>query len=148
MTEQASAELTTEVVVKPAKKTKEEQSAKPVRQVKQKITLTAADPVVFVNELEGAILKGARVDSTEFPYIRSFPMRVGLYVEGPADKDDWLWKSTAHLNCYGIDVAQFSYTKEQLEELSWADFRKVCAAVGVKGRERDKMTKEYMEATE
>lgn len=140
MTEQAVAEATTTEVVKPTK------AAKKVKIVKQKITLFSADPMTLIAKLQEYILLGARVDPTEFTHLRTLPMRVGLYVEGPADKDDWLWKSDAYLNCFGIDVAEFTYDATTLEALEWADFRKVCAAQGVKGKERAKMTKEYLAA--
>lgn len=141
MTDQAAvAEATTTEVVKPTK------AAKKVSLVKQKMTLVSADPITLITKLEEYILAGARVDPTEYTHLRTLPMRISLFVEGPADKDNWLWKSDAYLNCYGIDVAEFTYTAETLEALEWADFRKVCAKVGVKGKERAKMTKEYLEA--
>ena len=143
MTEQATAEMTTTEVVKPAKAAKADKKAK---LVKQKITLFSADPLTLVAKLEEYILAGARVDPTEYASLRSLPMRVGLYVEGPADKDNWLWKNDAYLNCFGIDVAEFTYDAKALEALEWNDFRKVCNAVGVKGKERAKMTKEYLAA--
>jgi len=143
MTEQAAvAEATTTEVVKPTKAAK----ATSVKLVKQKITLYSADPMTLIAKLEEYILKGAKVDPTEFAHLRTLPMRIGLYVEGPADKDNWLWKNDAYLNCFGIDVAEFTYTAETLEALEWADFRKVCAGVGVKGKERAKMVKEYLAA--
>lgn len=143
MTEQAVAEVVTTEVVKPAKAAKAE---KKVKTVKQKISIFSADPITLMVKFQECILKGARVDPTEYMYLRSMPMRIGVYVEGPADKDDWMWKSDAWLNCFGIDVAEFTYDAKTLEDLSWEDFRKVCAAVGVKGRDRAKMTKEYLAA--
>jgi len=136
MTEQTTAE----VAVKTTK------AAKKVKIVKQRITLFSADPMTLITKLEEYILAGAKVDPNEFAHLRTLPMRIGLYVEGPADKDDWLWKNDAYLNCFGIDVAEFTYDAKALEELEWNDFRKVCAAVGVKGRDRAKMTKEYLAA--
>jgi hypothetical protein len=140
MIEQATAEVVTTSVVKPTK------AAKKVKLVKQKITLFSADPMTLIAKLEEYILAGAKVDPTEFTHLRTLPMRVGLYVEGPADKDDWLWKNDAYLNCFGIDVAEFTYDAKGLEALEWDDFRKVCAGVGVKGKERAKMTREYLAA--
>lgn len=146
MTEQSAvAQATTTEVVKPTKAAKKVETTE-VKLVKQKMTLFSADPMTMAAKLEEFILAGARVDPTEYANFRTLPMRVGLYVEGPADKDNWLWESNAYLNCYGIDVAEFTYTAETLEALEWTDFRKVCAAQGVKGRERDKMTKEYLAA--
>lgn len=140
MTEQATAEVVTTTVVKPTK------AAKKSKLVKQKITLYSADPMTLIAKLEEYILAGAKVDPNEFTHLRTLPMRIGLYVEGPADKDDWLWKNDAYLNCFGIDVAEFTYDAKTLEALEWDDFRKVCAGVGVKGKERAKMTKEYLAA--
>lgn len=140
MTEQATAEVVTTGVVKPTK------SAKKTKLVKQKITLFSADPMTLIAKLEEYILAGAKVDPTEFTHLRTLPMRIGLYVEGPADKDDWLWKNNAYLNCFGIDVSEFTYDAKSLEDLEWNDFRKVCSAVGVKGRDRAKMAKEYLAA--
>lgn len=37
------------------------------------------------------------------------------------------------------------WTKEQLDEMDWeTEFKAVCKAVGISGRSRDKMTKEYL----
>lgn len=37
------------------------------------------------------------------------------------------------------------WTKEQLDELDWeTEFKEVCKSVGISGRSRDKMTKEYL----
>jgi len=140
MTEQATAEVVTTAVVKPTK------ASKKTKNVKQKITLFSADPMILIAKLEECILAGAKVDPNEFPHLKTLPMRIGLYVEGPADKDDWLWKNDPYLNCFGIDVAEFTYDAKALEALEWNDFRKVCSAVGVKGRDRAKMTKEYLAA--
>lgn len=140
MTEQATAEVVTTSVVKPTR------AEKKSKLVKQKITLISADPITLIAKLEEYILAGARVDPNEYTFLRTLPMRIGLYVEGPADKDDWLWKNDAYLNCYGIDVAEFTYDAPGLEALEWDDFRKVCGAVGVRGKERAKMTKEYLAA--
>jgi hypothetical protein len=140
MTEEATAEVVTTSVVKPTK------PAKKTKLVKQKITLFSADPMTLIAKLEEYILAGAKVDPTEFTHLRTLPMRIGLYVEGPADKADWLWENDPYLNCYGIDVAEFTYDAAGLEALEWDDFRKVCAGVGVKGKERAKMTKEYLAA--
>lgn len=140
MTEQSTAEVVTTSVVKPTK------ASKKAKLVKQKVTLFSADPILLIAKLEELIHAGAKVDPTEYVSLKTLPMRIGLYVEGPADKDDWLWKSDAWLNCYGIDVAEFTYDSKGLDALDWEDFRKVCAGVGVKGRDRAKMTKEYLAA--
>lgn len=140
MTEQATAEVVTTSVVKPAK------ASKKTKLVKQKVTLFSADPMLLIAKLEELILAGAKVDPKEYVSLKTLPMRIGLYVEGPADKDDWLWKSDAWLNCYGVDIAEFTYDAKGLDALEWDDFRKVCAGVGVKGRDRAKMTKEYLAA--
>lgn len=36
------------------------------------------------------------------------------------------------------------WTKEQLEDLSWEALKRVCASVGLKGRDRNKLTREYL----
>ncbi len=37
------------------------------------------------------------------------------------------------------------FTKEQLDAMEWeSEFKEVCKAVGITGRSRDKMTKEYL----
>lgn len=140
MTEQATAEVVTTQMVKATK------AASKPKLVKQKVTLFSADPMTLIAKLEEYILAGAKVDPNEFAHLRTLPMRIGLYVEGPADKDDWLWKNDPYLNCFGIDVAEFTYDTPGLEALEWDDFRKVCGAVGVRGKERAKMTKEYLAA--
>lgn len=39
-------------------------------------------------------------------------------------------------------------TKESLDAMDFADFRNLCKTVGVKGRDRNQMTREYMKAKE
>ncbi|MOA02558.1 hypothetical protein D3C78_1220140 [compost metagenome] len=115
--------------------------------IEQKVTISSGDPVTFIAEFEKAILEGARFKEGSYPRISQFPPMVELCVEGPADSDDWLWKSTAYRNCYPVDIVAFKYTKVEMEAMDWEDFRKVCSGKGVKGRDRAKMLKEYLEAT-
>ena len=116
--------------------------------VRQKVMLHGTEPMQFILDLEEAIRNGARIDSDVYPRLAAFPHSVGLYVEGPADNSSWHWASTARLNCYPIPEVNLIYTEETIAELDWDTFREVVRAVGVKGRDRTKMTKEYFAALE
>lgn len=116
--------------------------------IKQKVMLHGTEPMQFILDLEEAISNGAKVDTDVYPRIAAFPHSVGLYVEGPADDQSWHWQSTARLNCYPIPEEQLVYNEQTIAELDWDVFRRVVGAVGVKGRDRNRMTREYFEALE
>lgn len=106
--------------------------------MKQRLILRTADRMLFVNELLRLGSKGASIVVGTVPTM-SAPYSAELEVEVAKGE---AFVSTPFLHAIPIPVPTF--TKAQMEEMVWDDFREACNALGVKGRERAVMLEEYL----
>ena len=110
--------------------------------VKQKIVLRTADRIEFATELLkwGAI--GAKLQDRTVPRLFApFTAELEILVD-PKNP----YKDTHCIRAYPPD--RRVYTEVELEEMTFEEFRESVALLGVKGREREKMTTDYLEAVE
>ena len=108
--------------------------------VKQKIVLRTADRREFVDEcirwgVMGAVQKQGSVPRFIAPFTAEFEILVD-----PKNP----YKDTHCIRAYPPDHR--IYTEVELEQMEWSEFRESVALLGVKGREREKMTSDYLEA--
>ena len=108
--------------------------------VKQKIVLRTADRREFVDEcirwgVMGAVQKQGSVPRFIAPFTAEFEILVD-----PKNPH----KDTHCIRAYPPDHR--IYTEEELSQMEFNEFRESVALLGVKGRERDKMVADYLEA--
>lgn len=108
--------------------------------VKQKIVLRTADRREFVDEcirwgVMGAVQKQGSVPRFIAPFTAEFEILVD-----PKNP----YKDTHCIRAYPPDHR--IYTEEELSQMEFNEFRESVALLGVKGREREKMVADYLEA--
>ena len=108
--------------------------------VKQKIVLRTADRREFVDEcirwgVMGAVQKQGSVPRFIAPFTAEFEILVD-----PKNPH----KDTHCIRAYPPDHR--IYTEEELSQMEFNEFRESVALLGVKGREREKMVADYLEA--
>lgn len=108
--------------------------------VKQKIVLRTADRREFVDEcirwgVMGAVQKQGSVPRFIAPFTAEFEILVDP--KSP-------YKDTHCIRAYPPDHR--IYTEEELSQMEFNEFRESVALLGVKGREREKMVADYLEA--
>lgn len=139
--------------------------------MKYHLHITGSDPLGFnwlENVIEMAAL-GAKIKEGTMPYMK-FPHSVSMVLEADAPPTPsavirvFEYDTNKELKAKFIEAkaAEFSmdagpdislatndkgepWTKEELDAMDWeTEFKAVCKAVGITGRSRDKMTKEYL----
>lgn len=108
--------------------------------VKQKVVVRTGDRIEFVEELLkwGAI--GAKRQANTVPRLFApFTAELEILVD-PKNP----YKDTHCIRAYPPDHR--IYTEEELSQMEFNEFRESVALLGVKGRERDKMVADYLEA--
>lgn len=108
--------------------------------VRQKIVIRSADRIEFVEELLkwGAI--GAKRQANSVPRLFApFTAELEILVD-PKNP----YKDTHCVRAYPPDHRV--YTQQELESMEWSEFRESVALLGVKGRDRSIMVKDYLEA--
>lgn len=111
-------------------------------QLKQRLIVRTADRKVFVRELLALGQAGARLADDSVPGF-SIPFTAEVIVDVERGKE---YRSTASIHAIPVPVE--TYTKQQMEEMVWDEFREACGALGVKGRERAVMLEEYLTRAE
>lgn len=108
--------------------------------VRQKIVIRSGDRIEFVEELLkwGAI--GAKRQANSVPRLFApFTAELEILVD-PKNP----YKDTHCVRAYPPDHRV--YTQQELESMEWSEFRESVALLGVKGREKEKMILDYLEA--
>lgn len=120
----------------------------------QQINVSAVNPIDFVNRILELGAQGAKLKGNTYPRIKGIPFSAQLVIEveenAPVENSPGVnaipvAKQTQDDTDEIKDVKVF--TKEELEALDWADFRKVVGDVGVSGRQRNVMTAQYLKKT-
>lgn len=110
----------------------------------QQLTLTATNPVDFVERLIELASKGAKLKENTFPRIAACPYIVQLEIEVEIDKE---LQSSPGITAFPLPLSEKIITKEELEALDWEKFKKVCKSRQISGRDRAVMTTKYLQAT-
>lgn len=110
--------------------------------VRQKIVIRSGDRIEFVEELLkwGAI--GAKRQANTVPRLFApFTAELEILVD-PKNP----YKDTHCVRAYPPDHRV--YTQQELEAMEWSEFRESVALLGIKGREKEKMIVDYLEAVQ
>ena len=108
--------------------------------VKQKIVLRTADRIEFATELLKWGAMGAKLQDRTVPRLFApFTAELEILIDPKVPHKD-----THCIRAYPPDHR--IYTEEELSQMEFNEFRESVALLGVKGRERDKMVADYLEA--
>lgn len=92
----------------------------------------------FINKIVKYANMGAVISEEEIPRVKNFPQTVRLYLETELALKE---EPGVRLAAYREVVP---YTKEELDDMSWDDLKAAAKLVGLTGRDRDKLTREYI----
>lgn len=107
----------------------------------QKLLVRSVDRIKFVETLLELGSIGAKIAEKTVPkMIVPFQAELILEITDPSQA----LKSTPNLIAFPVEYD--IYTKTELEEMIWPDFREAVATRGVKGRDRTVMLEAYLEA--
>lgn len=108
--------------------------------VKQKIVIRTGDRIEFVEELLKWGAMGAKRQANSVPRLFApFTAELEIFVDAKNP-----YKDTHCIRAYPPDHR--IYTEEELSQMEFNEFRESVALLGVKGREREKMVADYLEA--
>ena len=108
--------------------------------VKQKIVIRTGDRIEFVEELLKWGAMGAKLQANTVPRLFApFTAEFEILVDAKNPHKD-----THCIRAYPPDHR--IYTEEELSQMEFNEFRESVALLGVKGREREKMISDYLEA--
>ena len=109
--------------------------------IKQKLIVRTVDRQRYVDTIVELALKGATRSYGTVPrMVVPFTCEMEIIVSGPADAI----KSSACV--IALPVEYDAYTESELEAMVWDEFREAVSTAGVKGRDRKKMTEDYLDA--
>lgn len=107
----------------------------------QKLLVRSVDRIKFVETILELGSIGAKIAEKTVPkMIVPFQAELILEITDPSKA------LKSHPNLIAFPVEYDIYTKTELEEMIWDDFREAVATRGVKGRDRQKMLEMYLEA--
>lgn len=111
---------------------------------KYEVFITGSDILGFdfINKIVKYANMGAVISKDEIPRVKNFPQTVRMYIE-----TDKVLKEEP-----GVRLAAYrevvKYTKEELDAMSWEDLKAVAKTANLTGRDRDKLTRQYLEEQE
>lgn len=109
-------------------------------QVKQKLLVSAGDPIKFTETIIDLASKGAKLKPKSYVFVKHYPLHCEMEIYVEADEQ---LESTPNVTAIPVPV---SFTKEELEAMEWEQLKDVCKTVGITGRNRDKLVKDYLSA--
>lgn len=108
--------------------------------VKQKVVIRTGDRIEFVKHILQFGAEGAKLQHNTVPrLIAPFTAELEVMVDPKKPYTD-----TPHTRAYPPDHR--ICTEVELERMTFEEFRESVALLGIKGREREKMVKDYLEA--
>ena len=110
--------------------------------VKQKIVIRSGDRIEFIDELLKWGAMGANRQANSVPRLFApFTAELEIFVDAKNP-----FKDTHCVRAYPPDHR--IYTEQELEDMTFEDFRESVGLLGVKGRDRKIMTSDYLAAVE
>lgn len=111
----------------------------------QQIVVSSANPVDFIKRVVELSKQGAVLKDNTCPRLRTLPFIAEFTFELTGTEE---LKNSPGVNAIPVALSEKVYTKEQLEAMPIEDMRPIVASRGVKGRDKNKMIKQYLAAVE
>lgn len=106
---------------------------------KYKLILGGINPVKFTEMLVDFASKGAKPVERAFPKL-TIPYRVEMLIDS-----EELIESVPECTIIPIPT---KYTREELDNLDWETLKRVCKHIGLTGRDREQLTRKYIQQTQ
>jgi hypothetical protein len=110
----------------------------------QTISVTAADPITFINRVIELASQGAVLKEKTFPRLQGKPFALQMEIEVEGNSEI---PKAPGINPLPVPLSEKVYSKEELDSMSWEQFKKAVKAKGIGGRDRDVMVAKYLQAT-
>lgn len=107
---------------------------------KYELVVGGTDPITTISKVIEWAKKGASLKEGTYPRLNSIPHRVVMEIE----TDNAVEGDAFTI----VKVIRYSLTKEELESLSWEDFKRELRKVGITGRDRAVMQTKYLTGKE
>lgn len=111
----------------------------------QQIVVSSANPVDFIKRVVELAKQGAVLKDNTCPRLKTLPFIAEFTFEVNGSEE---LKVSPGVNAIPVPLGEKLYTKEQLEAMPIEDMRPIVASRGVKGRDKNKMVKQYLAAVE
>lgn len=111
----------------------------------QQIVVSSANPVEFIKRVVELAQQGAVLKDNTCPRLKTLPFIAEFTFEVNGSEE---LKVSPGVNAIPVPLGEKVYTKEQLEAMPIEDMRPIVASRGVKGRDKNKMIKQYLAAVE
>lgn len=111
----------------------------------QQIVVSSANPVEFIKRVVELSKQGAVLKDNTCPRLKTLPFIAEFTFEVNGSEE---LKVSPGVNAIPVPLGEKVYTKEQLEAMPIEDMRPIVASRGVKGRDKNKMIKQYLAAVE
>lgn len=118
--------------------------------IKQDIKVSGVSSIEFLKTCQEVWERGARYKEGTYVALNTMPLMAEFVVEIDENNLDSEWKDNGPwIRAIPVSKAKFVYSKEELEELSWEDFKRVVKeATGATGRDRGVLSATYLKHME
>jgi hypothetical protein len=112
----------------------------------QEFVIRTADPRKFVDEVVALAQKGAVLKENTYPRLKGYPITATMVIEDSGNGVDK--SSSPNVQAMPVKSEDKTYSKEELESMEWDELKKAAKSLGITGRDRDILTRKYLEAME
>lgn len=116
---------------------------------KQRIMVRDTNPITLMGNLQTLIQQGCELDVDAYPQLRTAVVEVKLIKHcNINDLEADMIESFPGVHASPIAHTEFAYDEEFVKALPWETFKNLLKAVGIGGRDRQKMTRQYLDYCE
>lgn len=117
--------------------------------IPQYVMVENHDSIVFMECVVELCNKGFTLDKSKFPHLKDTVLSVNLVKDIDINKwEDECEKSRPFIRAMPLQLKHMKFEKDYINSLSWVTFKNLMKACGITGRDRNKMTTQYMKLVE
>lgn len=113
--------------------------------VKQKVAIRDTNPIEFMKMFQELVLEGCKLEEDTYPSIRSAVLEAKLVKSVDINAmEGQLVQSRPGVHVSPIQHTEYRFSEEYVKELPWETFKNLLKCIGITGRDRNKLTTQYM----
>ena len=117
--------------------------------VPQYVDVECHNSVTFMDCVADLCNKGFYPDKASFPHLKDIVLSVRLVKQVDINKwEEEVEQSQPFIRAMPLQAKHMKFDKEYVSSLSWLTFRSLMKACGITGRDRNKMTSQYLKLVE
>lgn len=112
---------------------------------KQKIAVRDNNPITFVKSIEYLVKKGCTLEDDTYPILRNVILEakfIKLCDVNNIEED--LIEGRPGIQASPIQHTEYQHDLETVKELPWETFKNLLKCIGITGRDRNKLTTQYV----